>query len=93
MMAEKRKEFRGRKWSKDELQQFAEVLVDEDDSFLHDLETRALSREEVVEKIKKELGKKFKSQPKIDTSVSKLRIKYKWLKDHFTVAAFSFTTL
>ena len=44
-------------------------------------------------KYQKELGKKFKSQPKIDTSVSKLRIKYKWLKDHFTVAAFSFTTL
>ena len=79
------------------------VLVDDDDSFLHDLETQALkrssnlkifqeirkkfkeclSREEVVEKIKKELGKKFKSQPKIDTSVSKLRIKYKWLKDQW----------
>ena len=69
------------------------MLFDEDDSFLPDLETRALSREEVVEKIKNELGKKFKSQPKIDTPVSKLRIKYKWLRDRFTVAAFSFTTL
>ena len=91
-MAARGRECRVCKWSNVELQQHAEVLVDEDDSFLQDLEKRALSRE-VVKKIKKELGKKVKSQPNVDTSVNKLRIKYKWLKDHFKITVFPFTTL
>ena len=102
-MAAKRKETRVRRWSNIELSQFANVLVNEDDSFLFHLETRALKKssnveifedikkgfdellalDEVVEKIKKEIGKKYKVQPKIDTSVNKLRIKYKWLKDQW----------
>ena len=38
--------------------------------------------DEVVEKIK-EIGKKYKVQPKIDTSINKLGIKYKSLKDQW----------
>lgn len=38
--------------------------------------------DEVIEKIK-EIGKKYKDQPKIDTSVNKLGIKYKSLKDQW----------
>ena len=38
--------------------------------------------DEVIEKIK-EIGKKYKDQPKIDTSVNKLGIKYKLLKDQW----------
>ena len=65
-------EIRVRKWSNVELQHFAKVLVDEDDSLLHDLETRALSREEDVEKIKKELGKNLSRNQKLRHQLASL---------------------
>ena len=41
-----------------------------------------LSIEGVAEKVKKEIGdRKFKDQPLIETTISKLRIKYKWMKN------------
>ena len=42
-----------------------------------------LEKEHIQEKIMLELGKKFKRCPKIDTSVARLRVKYKWLKDQW----------
>ena len=102
-MASKRKllESRMRRWSNVELTQFATVLVDEKESFLFQLETKAakkasnmqiftnikknfdkhLAVDGVAEKVKEEIGvRKFKDQPLIETTISKLRIKYKWMK-------------
>ena len=91
-----------RRWSNVELTQFATVLVNEEESFLFQLETKAVKKasnmqifenikknfdehlalDVVGEKIKKEIGeKKFKDQPQIETTISKLRIKYKWMKN------------
>lgn len=101
-MASRRKESRMRRWSNVELTQFATVLVNEKESFLFQLETKAVKKasnmqifanikknfdehlafDVVGEKIKKEIGeKKFKDQPQIETTISKLRIKYKWMKN------------
>ncbi|XP_078369447.1 uncharacterized protein LOC144653345 [Oculina patagonica] len=41
-----------------------------------------LAIDEVTQKIRSEIGEwKFNAQPSIKTSISKLRIKYKWMKD------------
>lgn len=91
-----------RRWSNVELTQFATVLVDEKESFLFQLETKAakkasnmqifanikknfdehLAVDGVAEKVKEEIGeRKFRDQPLIETAISKLRIKYKWMKN------------
>ena len=96
------KEPRMRRWSNEEITQFARVLVDEKYSFVHKLELKALKKasnedilanvqkfyderlaiDEVKQKIKSEIGeRKFKAQPLIETSITKLRIKYKWMKN------------
>ena len=101
-MASNGKESRMRRWSDVELTQFATVLVDEKESFLLQLETKAakkasnmqifanikknfdehLAVDGVAEKVKEEIGeRKFKDQPLIETAISKLRIKYKWMKN------------
>lgn len=101
-MASKGKESRMRRWSNVELTQFATVLVDEKESFLFQLESKAakkasnmqifaniktnfdehLAIDGVAEKVKMEIGeRKFTDQPLIETTISKLRIKYKWMKN------------
>ena len=101
-MASTKRESRIRRWSNEEIKQFAMILVNEEGSLLFQLERKALKKssnkqifanvkkimderlsdDEVVEKIKSEIGeRKFKAQPKIETSIGKLRIKYKWMKD------------
>lgn len=101
-MASKGTESRMRRWSNVELTEFATVLVDENESFLFQLETKAAKKasnmqifanikknfdehldvEGVAEKVKEEIGeRKFKDQPLIETTISKLRIKYKWMKN------------
>ena len=90
------KESRGRKWSEDELKEFASVLADDRTEFALTLETLALKKSanvHIFEAIKKELdaclqaktttsSKKGKAK-EIDTSVVKLRAKYKWLKEQW----------
>ncbi|CAH3171321.1 unnamed protein product [Porites lobata] len=90
------KESRGRKWSEDELKEFASVLVDDRTEFALTLETLALKTSanvHIFEAMKKELdarlqaktttsSKKGKAKD-IDTSVVKLRVKYKWLKEQW----------
>ena len=90
------KESRGRKWSEDELKEFASVLADDRTEFALTLETLALKKSanvHIFEAIKKELdarlqaktttsSKKGKAKD-IDTSVVKLRAKYKWLKEQW----------
>ena len=101
-MASKGMESRMRRWSNVELTQFATVLVDENESFLLQLETKAakkasnmqifanvkknfdqhLAVDGIAEKVKEEIGeRKFKDQPLIETTINKLRIKYKWMKN------------
>lgn len=101
-MASKGTESRMRRWSNVELTEFATVLVDENESFLFQLETKAAKKasnmqifanikknfdehldvEGVADKVKEEIGeRKFKDQPLIETAISKLRIKYKWMKN------------
>ena len=59
-----------KKSSNDEIFQRIKVKFDEN-----------LDKPHIQEKIKLQLGNKFKRCPKIDTVVSRLRVKYKWLKD------------
>lgn len=93
------KESRSRKWSESELKVFAAVLADDETEFALSLETLALKKSSnlhIFEDIKKELDarlqkenacssstKKGKAIREIDTSVVKLRAKYKWLKDQW----------
>ena len=83
------KESRGRKWSEDELKEFASVLAHDQTEFALTLETLVLKKSanvHIFEAIKKELdarlqGKTTTSSKKgkakeIDTSVVKLRAKY-----------------
>ena len=42
-----------------------------------------LDKAHIQEKIKLQLGNKFKRCSKIDTFVPRLRVKYKWLKDQW----------
>ena len=88
------KEYRGKKWSDGELREFAYVLADDQTEFALTLETLALKRSanvHIFENIKKELDARLQSknislsskkgkERAIDTSVAKLRTKYKWLK-------------
>ena len=97
------KESRGRKWSEDELKEFASVLADDRTEFALTLETLALKKSanvHIFEAIKKELdarlqaktttsSKKGKAKD-IDTSVVKLRVKYKWLKEQWAGLKFVF---
>ena len=85
-MAAKR-EARSRKWRQDEQKQFALVLADDRTEYALTLETLAIKKSanlHIFEAIKKELDaclqKNNISKP-IDTSVVKLRAKYKWLKE------------
>ena len=84
------KESRGRKWSEDELKEFASVLADDRTEFALTLETLALKKSanvHIFEAIKKELDARLQAKTKtsskkgkakeIDTSVVKLRAKYK----------------
>ena len=96
-------ESRGRKWSEDELKEFASVLADDRTEFALTLETLALKKSanvHIFEAIKKELdaclqaktttsSKKGKAK-EIDTSVVKLRAKYKWLKKQWRKNLFAF---
>lgn len=84
------KETRGRKWSLAELKLFATVLVDDKNDFALSLETLALKKSanlHIFENIKKEFDTRLKletetvQEKSIDTSASKLRAKYKWMKD------------
>ena len=88
------KKYRGKKWSDGELREFAYVLADDQTEFALTLETLALKRSanvHIFEYIKKELDARLQSknislsskkgkERAIDTSVAKLRTKYKWLK-------------
>ncbi len=94
----KNTETRVRKWTEQELKQFAYVLADEIDDFAYKLESLALKKsanEHIFQKIKEEFDarlrrisnqsqedEKVKSSP-LDTSIQKLRNKYKWLKDQW----------
>ena len=90
------KESRGRKWSEDELKEFASVLADDRTEFALTLETLALKKSanvHIFEAIKKELDARLQAKTttsskkrkakEIDTSVVKLRAKYKWLKEQW----------
>ncbi|CAB4023286.1 Hypothetical predicted protein [Paramuricea clavata] len=94
----KNTEVRVRKWAEQELKQFAYVLADEIDDFAHKLESLAIKKsanEHISQRIKEEFDASLhrtsnESQEKqnvngnrIDTSVPKLRNKYKWLKDQW----------
>ena len=94
------KESRGRKWSEDELKEFASVLADDRTEFALTLETLALKKSanvHIFEAIKKELDARLQAKTttsskkgkakEIDTSVVKLRAKYKW---HFAGLKFIF---
>ena len=82
------KESRGRKWSEDELKEFASVLADDRTEFALTLETPALKKSanvHIFEAIKKELDARLQAKTttsskkgkakEIDTSVVKLRAK------------------
>ena len=90
------KESRGRKWSEDELKEFASVLADDRTEFALTLETLALKKSanvHIFEAIKKELDARLQAKTttsskkgkakEIDTLVVKLRAKYKWLKEQW----------
>ena len=89
------KESRGRKWSEDELKEFASVLADDRTEFALTLETLALKKSanvHIFEAIKKELDARLqaktttsskKGKAKEIKSVVKLRAKYKWLKEQW----------
>ena len=91
-------EVRVRKWTEEELKQFAYVLADEIDDFAYKLESLALKKsanEHIFQKIKEEFDarlrrnsnekeeKRAENHSPIDTSIAKLRNKYKWLKDQW----------
>ena len=91
-----KKESRGRKWSEVELKVFASVLADDRNEFALTLETLALKKSanvHIFEGIKKELDARLQTEniscskkgkeKAIDTSVVKLRAKYKWLKEQW----------
>ena len=92
-----KKESRSRKWSEGELKVFASVLADDRTEFALTLETLALKKSanvHIFEAIKKELdaclqtenilsSSKRGKENAIDTSVIKLRAKYKWLKEQW----------
>jgi hypothetical protein len=99
----KGKELRGARWSLSQLNLFASVLADDQNDFAFTLESLALKKSaniHVFESIKKEFDSRLHSQAEteqpdsskkqeksIDTSVLKLRAKYKWMKDkwrHYT---------
>ena len=97
------KESRGRKWSEDELKEFASVLADDRTEFALTLETPALKKSanvHIFEAIKKELDARLQAKTttsskkgkakEIDTSVVKLRAKYKWLKEQWAGLKFIF---
>ena len=83
------KEFRGRRWSESELKEFATVLADDEHEYALTLETLALKKSaniHIFESIKLKLDARLQSistkkgkEKAIDTSVAKLRAKYKWL--------------
>ena len=94
----KNSEVRVRKWTEDELSQFAYVLADEIDDFAFKLESLALKKsanDHIFQKIKAEFDaslrrnskesqrKEKESSNSIDTSIPKLRNRYKWLKDQW----------
>ena len=100
------KESRGRKWSEDELKEFASVLADDRTEFALTLETLALKKSanvHIFEAIKKELDARLQAKTttsskkgkgkEIDTSVVKLRAKYKWLKEQWRKNLFAFRGL
>ena len=92
-----KKESRSRKWSEGELKVFSFVLADGRTEFASTLETLALKKSAIVhifEAIKKELDARLQTENSlssfkkgkgnaIDTSVVKLRAKYKWLKEQW----------
>ena len=97
------KESRGRRWSEDELKEFAYVLADDRTEFALTLETLALKKSanvHIFEAIKKELDARLQAKTttsskkgkvkEIDTSVVKLRVKYKWLKEQWAGLKFVF---
>ena len=90
------KETRGRKWSKVELKVFAYVLAVDRNEFAMTLETLALKKSanvHIFEAIKKELDARLQTEnipcskkgkeKAMETSVVKLRAKYKWLKEQW----------
>ena len=90
------KETRGTKWRKVELKVFATVLTDDRNEFALTLETLALKKSanfHIFQNIKKELNARLQTEnipcskegkeKAIETSVVKLRAKYKWLKEQW----------
>lgn len=90
------KETRGRKWREVELKVFATVLADDRNEFALTLETLALKKSanfHIFQNIKKELDARLQmenipcskkgKEKAIETSVVKLRAKYKWLKEQW----------
>ena len=90
------KESRGRKWREVELKVFATVLADDRNEFALTLETLALNKSanfHIFQNIKKELDARLQTEnipcskkgkeKAIETSVVKLRAKYKWLKEQW----------
>ena len=90
------KETRGRKWREVELNVFATVLADDRNEFALTLETLALKNSanfHIFQNIKKELDARLQTEnipcskkgkeKAIETSVVKLRAKYKWLKEQW----------
>ena len=95
-MAPKRKDVKiSRRWTEEELDIFAEILADTDNGFAAALERLALKKSannEVFEHIQRLFNAELDSEEflerngnlsKLDTSVNKLRIKYKWLKQEW----------
>ena len=90
------KETRGTKWREVELKVFATVLTDDRNEFALTLETLALKKSanfHIFQNIKKELDARLQTEnipcskkgkeKAIETSVVKLRAKYKWLKEQW----------
>ena len=90
------KETRGTKWREVELKVFVTVLTDDRNEFALTLETLALKKSanfHIFQNIKKELNARLQTEnipcskkgkeKAIETSVVKLRTKYKWLKEQW----------
>ena len=90
------KETRGTKWREVELKVFVTVLTDDRNEFALTLETLALKKSanfHIFQNIKKELNARLQTEniecskkgkeKAIETSVVKLRAKYKWLKEQW----------
>ena len=90
------KETRGTKWREVELKVFATALTDDRNEFALTLETLALKKSanfHMFQNIKKELNVRLQTEnipcskkgkeKAIETSVVKLRAKYKWLKEQW----------